>query len=181
MVTREPGGTSFGEKLRDTILDTATGAVDARAEALLFAAARAHHVVTVIRPALAEGKVVLCDRYIDSSVAYQGVARGLGEQDVLTLNTWATQGLFPDLTILLNLEPAAGLARAGDELDRIESEDLAFHAKVSEAYLKIADEHPQRFVVVDASQTEDAVAEQIRVALDRLFEPKERHERSEAT
>jgi len=179
LVTREPGGTSFGEKLRDTILDTATGAVDARAEALLFAAARAHHVMTVIRPALAEGKVVLCDRYIDSSVAYQGVARGLGERDVLTLNTWATQGLFPDLTILLHLEAAAGLARAGDELDRIESEDLAFHAKVSEAYLKIADEHPQRFVVVDASQTPDAVADQIGVALDRLFEPK--HERSGAT
>ena len=120
---REPGGTRFGERLRETILDPATGRVDARAEALLFAAARAQLVATVIRPALEEGKVVLCDRFIDSSVAYQGVARGLGEPDILALNAWATQGLFPDLVMLLHVEPDVGLARATGEPDRIESED----------------------------------------------------------
>ncbi|MGH2765113.1 MAG: dTMP kinase, partial [Actinomycetota bacterium] len=101
LVTREPGGTSLGENLRNSLLQHGHGAVDARAEALLFAASRAQHVSHVIRPALEEGKVVLCDRYLDSSLAYQGTGRGLGEQDVLSLNVWATQGLFPDLVILL--------------------------------------------------------------------------------
>src|SRR5207302_4707731 len=123
VVCREPGGTGFGERLRETILDPGTGKVDARAEALLFAAARAHLVTTVIGPALEEGKVVLCDRFIASSLADQGVARGLGEPDVLTLNAWATQGLFPDLVLLLHLDPEVGLARAGKDPDRIESED----------------------------------------------------------
>ena len=97
LVTREPGGTEVGERLRDLLLDPTTGQVEPRTEALLFAASRAQHVATVIRPALEDGKIVLCDRYVDSSLAYQGVARGLGEPDVLTLNVWATQGLFPDL------------------------------------------------------------------------------------
>jgi dTMP kinase len=127
----------------------------------------------VIRPALQEGKVVLSDRYVDSSLAYQGVARGLGEQDVLTLNVWATQGLFPDLVILFHIEPEEGLARGEDERDRIEQEDPAFHAKVADAYLKIAEEHPERFVVVDASRPPDEVHKQVREALDRLFPEKE--------
>src|SRR5438094_6625987 len=104
VATREPGGTGFGDRLRETILDPATGTVDPRAEALVFAAARAQLVATVIRPALDEGKVVLCDRFIDSSVAYQGAARGLGEQDVLALNAWATQGLFAALVILFHID-----------------------------------------------------------------------------
>jgi dTMP kinase len=171
LVTREPGGTRLGDRLREAILDPETGAVDVRAEALVFAASRAHHVTTVIRPALAEGKVVLCDRFIDSSLAYQGVARGLGEQDVLNLNVWATQGLFPDLVILLSLEPEEGLARATeDEADRIEAEDLAFHAKVSDAYLKIAEEFPERFRVVDASGPPEAVHDRVVVALDLVLE-----------
>jgi dTMP kinase len=169
VVTREPGGTEFGDRLRQAILDPATGHVEPRAEALLFAASRAQHVVHVIRPALAEGKVVLCDRFIDSSVAYQGVARGLGEQDVLTLNAWATQGLFPDLVVLLDVDPGAGLARAGGGLDRIESEDASFHAKVADAYLKIAEEHPERFVVVDALGKPEEVHERVRSALDKLL------------
>jgi dTMP kinase len=172
VVTREPGGTELGDRIRRTILDPATGAIDPRAEALLFAAARAHHVTTVIRPALAEGKIVLCDRFVDSSVAYQGVARGLGEHDVVTLNAWATQGLFPDLVLLLHLEAGEGLARAGnggDGLDRIESEDLAFHAKVADAYLQIADEHPERFAVIDAQGTPDEVHQRVREVLDRFF------------
>src|SRR6266581_1747783 len=153
VVTREPGGTELGERLRTLLLDPGTGTVEPRTEALLFAASRSQHVATVIRPALEEGKVVLCDRFIDSSLAYQGVARGLGEQDVLTLNAWATQGLFPDLVVLLHMEPGVGLSRAGPEPDRIESEEPAFHARVADAFLRIADEHPERYVVVDGSGT----------------------------
>jgi dTMP kinase len=171
VVCREPGGTRFGERLRETILDPATGRVDARAEALLFAAARAQLVATVIRPALEEGKVVLCDRFIDSSVAYQGVGRGLGEPDILTLNAWATQGLFPDLVLLLHVEPEVGLARATGHPDRFESEDAAFHAKVADAYLKIAEEHPERFVVIDASQPPARVQDDVRGAIAKILAP----------
>jgi dTMP kinase len=176
LVTREPGGTVIGEKLREVLLDHETGHLDARTEALLFAASRAQHVTTVIRPALAEGKVVICDRYIDSSLAYQGWARGVGEQDVLTLNVWATQGLFPDLTILLHLEPEAGLLRSLEEPDRIEMEGGGFHAKVADAYLKIAEEHPERFVVVDADDTPERVHEQVVEALKRVLKEREEDE-----
>ena len=110
LVTREPGGTAVGERVRELLLDPETGKLDSRTEALLFAASRAQTVHSVIRPALAEGKVVICDRYVDSSLAYQGWGRGLGEQDILTLNVWGTQGLFPDLVILLHLEPERGSA-----------------------------------------------------------------------
>jgi dTMP kinase len=174
LVTREPGGTPVGEELRRMLLAHDTGHLEPKTEALLFAAARAQHVAAVIRPALAEGKVVICDRYIDSSVAYQGWARGLGEQDVLTLNVWATQGLFPDLVLLLHLEPEAGLLRTLEEPDRIEMEGQDFHAKVSDAYLRIAEEHPERFVVVDADQPPEKVHEQVVEALGRLL--KERDE-----
>ncbi|MFN2543055.1 MAG: dTMP kinase [Actinomycetota bacterium] len=177
-VCREPGGTRVGERLRDLLLDRATGSVEPRTEALLFAAARSQLVSTVIRPALAQGKVVLCDRYVDSSLAYQGVARGLGEQDVLTLNVWATQGLFPDLVILLHLDAEEGKARAAGDPDRIESEDVAFHAKVSDAYLRIAEEHPERFVVVDASKPEDEVHEEVQQALMQKLRPEPEEEPS---
>jgi dTMP kinase len=169
LVTREPGGTEVGERLREMLLDHATGHIEPRTEALLFAASRAQHVANVIRPALAEGKVVICDRYIDSSLAYQGWARGLGEQDVLTLNVWATQGLFPDLVLLLHLEPEAGLLRSLEEPDRIEMEGGDFHAKVADAYLKIAEEHPERFVVIDADQPPEKVHWQVREALQRVL------------
>jgi dTMP kinase len=171
IVTREPGGTGFGDRLRDLILDPTTGKVHPRAEALVFAAARTQLVSTVIRPALEEGKVVLCDRFVDSSVAYQGVARGVGEQDILTLNAWATEGLFPDLVVLLHLEPEEGLRRSGENPDRIEAEELAFHAKVADAYLKIAEEHPDRFHVVEAKGTPEEVHERVRVGLDRVLDP----------
>jgi dTMP kinase len=175
LVTREPGGTTLGEHLRDTLLEHGQATVDARAEALLFAASRAQHVSHVIRPALEEGKVVLCDRYLDSSLAYQGTGRGLGEQDVLSLNVWATQGLFPDLVILLHLEPDQGLSRIDGEQDRIESEDEAFHAKVADAFLKIAEDHPERFRVIDASGPPDEVHARVREELERFFakEPEE--------
>ncbi|HEX9124439.1 MAG TPA: dTMP kinase [Actinomycetota bacterium] len=173
LVTREPGGTEVGEKLRALLLDHETGHVEPRTEALLFAASRAQHVATVIRPGLAEGKVVVCDRYIDSSLAYQGWARGLGEQDVLTLSVWATQGLFPDLVILLHIEPEAGLLRSLEEPDRIEMESGDFHAKVADAYLKIAEEHPERFVVIDADDTPDRVHAQVKEALRRVLKDRE--------
>ena len=169
LVTREPGGTELGEKIRAMLLDPGTGKLDVRSEALLFAAARAQMVSGVIRPALAEGKVVICDRYVDSSLAYQGDARGLGEQDVLTLNVWATQGLFPDLVILLHLEPERGLLRSTEAPDRMELEGQDFHAKVADAYLRIAEEHPERFVVVDADRTPAEVFEDVRVAIDKVL------------
>lgn len=171
VTTREPGGTHLGEALRDVLLAESTGHIQPRAEAMLFAAARAQLVSSVIRPALASGKVVLCDRYIDSSLAYQGWARGLGETDVLSLNTWATQGLFPDLVILLHLEPEAGLQRAiASGADRMEREGIDFHAKVAQAYLTIAEDHPERFVVVDVGGSDvDAVASRVTAAIDRVL------------
>jgi dTMP kinase len=170
LVTREPGGTDLGEHLRELLLDPQTGNVDARTEALLFAASRSQHVATVIRPALAAGKVVICDRYVDSSLAYQGWGRGLGEQDVLTLNVWATQGLFPDLVILLHVEPELGLLRSTEALDRMELEGGDFHAKVADAFLKIAEEHPERFVVIDSDKEPALVADDVRAAADRLLQ-----------
>ncbi len=175
LVTREPGGTPVGEDLRKLLLGHDTGHIEPKTEALMFAASRAQHVASVIRPALAEGKVVICDRYIDSSVAYQGWARGLGEQDVLTLNVWATQGLFPDLVLLLHLEPEAGLLRSLEEPDRIELEGADFHAKVADAYLRIAEEHPERFVVVDADQLQEDVHVEVVQALGRVLKEREDH------
>ncbi len=165
LVTREPGGTEVGERVRELLLDPGTGILDARSEALLFAASRAQTVHSVIRPALADGKVVICDRYVDSSLAYQGWGRGLGEQDILTLNVWATQGLFPDLVILLHLEPERGLLRSTEAPDRMELEGQEFHVKVADAYLKIAEEHPERFVVVEADKPPAEVFDQVRAAL----------------
>jgi dTMP kinase len=170
LVTREPGGTALGERLRAALLTGEEESIDARAEALLFAASRAQHVSHVIRPALEEGKFVLCDRYLDSSLAYQGAGRGLGEQDVLSLNVWATQGLFPDLAILLNMQPDKSLARVEGEPDRIESEDQSFHSRVADAFLKIAEDHPERFVVVDADASPEVVQDRVRQALLRYLE-----------
>lgn len=168
LMTREPGGTKLGESLREILLSHETGNLEPKTEALLFGAARAQLVARVIRPALEDGKVVLCDRYIDSSVAYQGIARGLGEQDVLNLNVWATQGLFPDLVLLLHVEPEQGLARAG-EADRIESEGVDFHAKVADAFLHIASEHPERVAVIDAAQAVERVFADVKQAIDRAI------------
>jgi dTMP kinase len=116
---------------------------------------------------------VICDRYVDSSLAYQGWGRGLGEQDILTLNVWGTQGLFPDLVILLHLEPEQGLLRSTDPPDRMELEGQNFHAKVADAYLKIAEEHPERFVVVDADKPEAQVFDAVRVAIDKALSERE--------
>src|ERR671918_185909 len=176
LVTREPGGTALGERVRDALLADSGESVDGRAEALLFAGSRAQHVSHVIRPALEEGKFVLCDRYLDSSLAYQGAGRGLGEQDVLSLNVWATQGLFPDLVFLLHMDPDKGLARAGEDPDRIEAEDDSFHAKVADAFLRIAEDHPERFVVVNADAPPHVVHERVRDALLKFLRSNEETE-----
>ena len=162
-----------GRAIRQLLLNPNTGKLDARAEALLFAASRAQTVTTIIRPALGEGKTVICDRYVDSSLAYQGWARGLGEQDVLTLNVWATQGLFPDLVLLLHVEPELGLLRSTEAPDRMELEGQDFHAKVSDAYLKIAEEHPERFVVIDADRPQTEVFESVKEALGRVLKDRD--------
>jgi dTMP kinase len=178
LVTREPGGTQAGERIRELVLSPDTGALDARTEALLFAAARAQTVTNVIRPALADGRIVICDRYVDSSLAYQGWGRGLGEADVLTLNVWATQGLFPDLVVLLHVEPDVGLARNDGPRDRMESEGSTFLVKVSDAYLKIAEEHPERFVVIDANRDPALVADDVLAAVTRTLQDRDQVPRS---
>jgi dTMP kinase len=132
---------------------------------LLYAAGRAQHVADTIRPALEQDAVVLCDRYVDSSLAYQGLARGLGEDDVFRLNAWATDETFPDLVILLHIDPEAGLARKEGNPDRMEREDISFHRKVADAYVHLAREYPSRFSVVDAAGTVEQVQAQVRAAI----------------
>jgi dTMP kinase len=164
VTTREPGGTPVGEQVRSMLLDPAS-TLDARTEALLFAAARAQLVEQVIRPALERGEVVLCDRYLDSSLAYQGVGRGLGLESVAAINAFATRGLLPDLVVLLRLDPAEGLARRRGSLDRIESQDLEFHRQVARGFLDLAAADPERFVVVDAAAPPDRVAAEVLAAV----------------
>jgi dTMP kinase len=159
VVTREPGGTELGEAIRDLVLHG--GDVAPWAEAALYAASRAQHVEEVIRPALVRGAAVLCDRYLDSSVAYQGVARGLGLERVLELNLAAVGGLLPDLTFLLQLDPVVAGARMSAERDRLESEDSAFHARAAAGYRELASRFPERIVTVDGALPADALAEAI--------------------
>lgn len=169
--TREPGGTDLGLRVREIVLHE-RGHIAPRAEALLYAADRAHHVETVVRPALARGDVVLQDRYIDSSVAYQGVARGLGAEQIRDVSDWAAGGLQPDRTVLLDLDVTEGRARVaaarGDTFDRLESEAAAFHESVRRAFLDMADAEPDRFLVVDAARPADDVQQAIRRALAPL-------------
>jgi dTMP kinase len=164
VVTREPGGTPAGERVRALVLDPAVE-LHPRAEALLFAAARAELVEAVIRPALERGAVVLCDRYLDSSLAYQGEARGLGRGPVSQVNRFATGGLLPDLVVLLDLDPAAGLARRARDPDRIEAQDLDFHRRVRAAFRDLAAAEPGRFAVVDAAAPVAEVADRVRTAV----------------
>jgi dTMP kinase len=149
LLTREPGATEPGAKIREVLLHG--GDLTPRAEALLFAADRAHHVEAVVRPALAQGQIVVTDRYADSSVAYQGTGRDLGTAEVSQLSRWATDGLVPDLTIVLDVEPGTGRSRRADEHDRLEQEPDDFHARVRERFLALAARAPSRYLVVDAA------------------------------
>ena len=166
VTSREPGGTEFGERVRDLLLHG--NSMAPWAEAALFAAARAQLVDEVIRPALAAGSDVICDRYIDSSLAYQGLARGLGVERVLELNVLATAGLLPDRTFFLLLPPEEAATRLPLESDRIEREGPAFSAEVDRAYRRLAEMFPERIVAVDATQEPDALAELVRGQLRDL-------------
>ena len=162
--TREPGGSDVGLEVRELVLHH-RGDIDPRAEALLYAADRAHHIATVVRPALARGDIVIQDRYLDSSVAYQGVGRVLDPDEVRELSLWATRGLLPDVTILLDLDETVARARldtARTRYDRLEAEKAEFHARVRAAYLALAADEPDRFLVLDASLPVDALAAAIR-------------------
>ena len=160
--TREPGGTPIAEQIRNVILDKANTAMDSRTEALLYAASRRQHLVEKVWPALKEGKIVICDRYLDSSLAYQGGARGLGIDEVLNVNLFATENTWPDLTLLFDIKPEIGLARisanADREVNRLDLEKLEFHNKVRESFLALAKRFPDRFVIIDASQDRESVA-----------------------
>ena len=163
-LTREPGGVPSAEAIRALLLDPANTAVDPRAEALLFAAARAEHVAGLIAPALQRGDVVICDRYIDSSVAYQGFARGLGAEQIADISAWATDGLLPDLTIVLDIDPQLGLIRAGRVSatpDRMEQESLPFHEQVREAFLHQAGLDPDRYLILPADDDPQKLAREI--------------------
>lgn len=169
--TREPGGTDLGTELREIVLHR-RGHVAPRAEALLYAADRAQHIATKVRPALARGQVVIQDRYLDSSVAYQGAGRVLDPREVRGLSLWAAEELLPDLTILLDLDESAARARldsARTKYDRLESEENEFHSRVRHAFLELARAEPDRFLVVDASRPVDEIAQAIRERVSELL------------
>jgi len=176
--TEEPGGTELGTRLRELLLNRGPFGIYPEAELLLFAAARAQHVREVIAPALAAGKVVLCDRFADATVVYQGYARGLDMDTIGLLNSFATSARQPDLTLLFDLPVEAGLRRAqariarlagGAREDRFETEDLSFHKKVREGYLLMAHREAARFRVIDAAGTVADLQEMVRYHLDRLM------------
>ena len=160
--TREPGGTPISEQIRNVILDKANTAMDPRTEALLYAASRRQHLVEKVWPAIKEGKIVICDRYLDSSLAYQGGARGLGVDNILNINLFATEGTWPDLTLLFDIDPKIGLARisanANREVNRLDLEKIEFHNSVRNTFLELAKRYPERFVIIDASQSREDVA-----------------------
>jgi dTMP kinase len=163
VATREPGGTPLGEQVRNLVLHG--DHVAPWAEAALYAASRAQHVEEVIRPALDRGATVVCDRYVDSSVAYQGVGRGLGLEEVLALNLAVVGGLLPDRTVLVEIDPETAAARVGSSGDRIERDGIALWRRVADAYRTLAQRYPERYVVVDGRRSVTEVAEEIR---DRL-------------
>jgi len=165
---REPGGTQVGEAIREILLDPANVLLDPRAELLLYEASRAQLVAEVIKPALAAGEVVVCDRFYDSTTAYQGYARGIALDEIGRINEAATGGLVPDLTIVVDIDPATGLeraCRASEGADRLEAEELAFHERVREGFLAIARAEPDRMLVVSGEGTAEQVAERIEHAV----------------
>jgi dTMP kinase len=160
VLSREPGGTDLGQGLRKILLGHETGAISPRAEALLYAADRAHHVFSLIRPALDRGDVVITDRYFDSSIAYQGAGRVLQPNEVARISRWATESLFPTLTIIIDMPADVGLGRLKSR-DRLEAEPLAFHERVRNEFLQIAAMDPERYLIVDGLQEIDDIHEQI--------------------
>lgn len=160
--TREPGGTPISEEIRNVILDKKNTMMDPRTEALLYAASRRQHLVEKVWPSIKEGKIVICDRFLDSSLAYQGGARGLGIEEVLNINLFATENTWPDLTLLFDIKPEEGLNRiaknANREVNRLDLEKLEFHHKVRDSFLLLAKRYPERYVIIDASKSREEVA-----------------------
>ena len=171
--TREPGGSYVAEKIREVILDNDNIAMDDKTEALLYAASRRQHLIETVLPAINDGKLVVCDRFIDSSLAYQGVARGLGIDEVYNINQFATEGFLPDLTIYLLVDPKVGIERKSHqkELDRLEHEKLEFHTKVYNGYLELAKRFKNRVVIVDGNCSIDEECASVnKVVMDFLKE-----------
>ncbi|MGT2887739.1 dTMP kinase [Streptococcus didelphis] len=173
MTTREPGGVAISEKIREIILDPINTAMDNKTELLLYIAARRQHMVEKVLPALEEGALVLIDRFIDSSVAYQGAGRGLDKKDIKWLNSFATDGIVPDLTLYFDVPSQVGLARIAKskdrEVNRLDLEQLEMHQKVRSGYLELAQENPKRIVTIDASQTLDQViTETVKIIKEQL-------------
>jgi dTMP kinase len=161
LLTREPGGIKIAEQIRSVILDCDNTEMDARTEALLYAAARRQHLVERVLPAMKENKIVLCDRFIDSSLAYQGHARGIGIEEVLSINEFATEKQMPSLTIYFDIEPEEGLKRIAAnnkrEINRLDQEEMDFHHRVKEGYDKVIEKYRDRFLMIDASKDFDTV------------------------
>lgn len=172
--TREPGGIKISEQIRSIILDNNNTEMDERTEALLYAAARRQHLVEKIIPALNEGKVVLCDRFIDSSLAYQGYARGIGMDEILEINKFAIGEYMPDLSIFFDLEPSEGLKRINidnnREVNRLDNEKIDFHNKVREGYYKVLEKDKSRIVKVDASKSIDEVYKNVKYIITELLD-----------
>jgi dTMP kinase len=170
VLTREPGGTELGDEIRDIVLHR-RGHIAPRAEALLYAADRAHHIATKVRPALERGDIVLQDRYLDSSVAYQGAGRILSPDEVRNLSLWAAEDLLPDLTILLDLDESIGRDRlkARTKYDRLEDEEQDFHGRVRSGYLALAAAEPDRFLVLNATDSVESLAAAIRTRVEALL------------
>jgi dTMP kinase len=170
ILTHEPGGTELGEKISDLVKWAQETDISPMTELLLFNASRTQHVQEVIRPALNDGKIVICDRFYDSTTAYQSFGRGLDLEMVKKINTTATGGLCPDLTILLDISIEDGLGRkSGEKLDRFEQEDSNFHRKVRKGYLKLADEEPNRWLVIDAIQSQGKISNIIQTRIRNLL------------
>lgn len=173
-VTREPGGVDIAEQIRAVILDTNNTKMDGRTEALLYAAARRQHLVEVIEPALRRGEVLLCDRFLDSSLVYQGVARGLGVEAVWEINRFAIAEFMPQVTFYLDIEPTIGLARihanANREVNRLDLETIGFHEKIRAGYLQLAEDHRDRIQMIDASRSLDAVVADVVARVEHVLE-----------
>jgi dTMP kinase len=177
LLTREPGGTPIAEALRSLVLDPAHAPVDPRTEALLYATARSSHVHQVVLPALQRGEVVVCDRFVDSSLAYQGAARGLGIDSVARLNAFGTEGLAPDLTVVLDAPAELGRTRRGERTggeDRLEAEPDTFHDAVRRVFLEIAAQAPERYLVLDAQREPNDLTQTVLQAVARLVEERRR-------
>lgn len=173
VVSREPGGSPIAEKIRNIILDVNDESMDAGTEALLYAAARRQHLVDVILPTLQANKVMLSDRFVDSSIAYQGGGRQLGTKEVASINDFAIDGHLPDLTIYFDVLPEVGLSRIkkdhADQMDRLEQESIKFHQRVHDSYLKLVKENPQRIVTIDAEQAPKQVVDDALAAIKQRF------------